>query len=102
MPVRNSKPQHLGSPDCRVLDLTKVGIPDVPVLSFIRYTRRQAAAGPLRIAQDLVFRSSQHFGSLARQASHRHVPARLAQAETGPAGTNQHPRDARGQNAMSL
>ena len=40
MPVKNSKPRYSDSPDCRVLDLTKIGIPDVPVLSFIRYTHR--------------------------------------------------------------
>lgn len=46
MPVRNSKPRYLDSPDCRVLNLAKVGVPDVPVLSFIRYTRRQAPVAP--------------------------------------------------------
>ena len=44
--IRNSKARYSDSPDCRVLDLTKVGIPDVPVLSFIRYTRRQAPVDP--------------------------------------------------------
>ena len=46
MLVRNSKAQYSDSPDCRVLDLAKVGIPDVPVLSFIRYTRRKAPVEP--------------------------------------------------------
>ena len=46
MLVRNSKALYSDSPDCRVLDLAKVGIPDVPVLSFIRYTRRKAPVEP--------------------------------------------------------
>ncbi len=44
--VINSKARYSDSPDCRVLDLVKVGIPDVPVLSFIRYKRRLAPVPP--------------------------------------------------------
>ncbi|MDA3924077.1 MAG: AraC family transcriptional regulator [Kiritimatiellae bacterium] len=46
MPIMNSKPQYSDSPDCKVLDLTKIGIPDIPVLSFIRYTYRKPPIAP--------------------------------------------------------
>ena len=46
MVVKNTKPCYSNSPNSRVLNLAKVGIPDVPVLSFIRYTRRHAPVEP--------------------------------------------------------
>ena len=46
MLARNSKPRYTDAPDRRVLDLAKVGIPDVPVLSFIRYAQRLAPVEP--------------------------------------------------------
>lgn len=38
--VRNSKMRYIDTPDRRVLDLAKVGIPDVPVLYYTRHTQR--------------------------------------------------------------
>ena len=46
MPVRNPKMRYADSPDYRVLNLAKVGIPDVPVISFIRYTQRSPPVEP--------------------------------------------------------
>jgi len=46
MHIINSKPRYADTPDCRVLDLSKVGIPDVPVLSFVRHTQRTAPIEP--------------------------------------------------------
>ena len=48
MPLRNSKVEYADTPDTRVLNLAKIGIPDVPVLSFVRYTRREAPIDPHR------------------------------------------------------
>lgn len=46
MPVRNSKMQYLDTPDHRVFDLSKVGVPDIPVLYFVRHTQRTAPVEP--------------------------------------------------------
>ncbi len=46
MPVRNSKMRYLDTPDYRALDLAKVGIPDIPVLYFVRHTQRTAPVEP--------------------------------------------------------
>lgn len=37
MPVRNSKMQYSNSPNYRAFNLTKVGIPDIPVIYFVRH-----------------------------------------------------------------
>ncbi len=48
MVVKKSIARYSDSPDCRVMDLAEVGIPDVPVLSFVRYTHRLAPVEPHR------------------------------------------------------
>ena len=46
MPIRNSKMRYLDTPDHRVFDLSKVGVPDIPVLYFVRHTQRTAPVEP--------------------------------------------------------
>jgi AraC-like DNA-binding protein len=46
MIVKNSKMQYLDTPDYRALDLAKTGLPDIPVLYFVRHTRRLAPVEP--------------------------------------------------------
>jgi len=46
MPVRNSKMRYLDTPDYRAFDLAQVGVPDIPVLYFVRHTQRTPTVGP--------------------------------------------------------
>jgi len=46
MPIRNSRMSYGDHPNHRVLDLTKSGIPDIPILYFIRHTQRLDPVAP--------------------------------------------------------
>ncbi|MDD4871847.1 MAG: AraC family transcriptional regulator [Kiritimatiellae bacterium] len=46
MPVRNSKMKYLDTLNYRAFDLAKVGVPDIPVLYFVRHTKRTPAIEP--------------------------------------------------------
>ncbi len=46
MIIKNSKMQYLDTPDNRSLDLSKIGLPDIPVLYFVRHTYRLAPVEP--------------------------------------------------------
>ncbi len=46
MPVKNSKMRYRDTPDYKAFDLAKIGIPDIPVLYFVRHTQRTAPIEP--------------------------------------------------------